>query len=133
MDRERLSSLTETFLAAWNAQDVERVVACYTEDVAYRDPNTRGPVRGAAALRRYLEKLFAGWTMHWSLREAYPLAGEDGAAFLWRATFRVKGGNETVEVDGMDLVLLAGDRIRRNDVYFDRAALAPLGLDRTAR
>jgi hypothetical protein len=26
----------------------------------------------------------------------------------------------------MDLVLLAGDRIRRNDVYFDRAVLAPL-------
>jgi hypothetical protein len=26
----------------------------------------------------------------------------------------------------MDLVLLEGDRVKRNEVYFDRAVLAPL-------
>ena len=31
-----------------------------------------------------------------------------------------------VEADGMDIVLLEGDRIKRNEVYFDRAVLAPL-------
>jgi len=36
---------------------------------------------------------------------------------------QVAGGNESaeVEVDGMDLVLMRGDRIARNEVYFDRA------------
>lgn len=28
--------------------------------------------------------------------------------------------------DGMDLVVIDGDRIKRNEVYFDRAVLAPL-------
>jgi len=123
MKHEEITALAERFLDAWNSQDIERVVACYTDDVVYRDPNTRGPVSGADAMRRYLGKLFANWTMHWSLREAFPLGGEDGAAVLWRATFRREGMSE-VTADGMDLVLLTGDRIRRNDVYFDRVALA---------
>jgi ketosteroid isomerase-like protein len=113
-------------LEAWNAHDVERVVACYTPDLVYRDPWTRGEVRGADAFRRYLTKLFASWRMHWSTREIFPLAETSGTAALWRATLTPIGGGVTVEVDGMDLVVLAGDRLARNEVYFDRAALAPL-------
>jgi len=126
MDDANYEALIERFLAAWNAQDVEAVVACYTDDLLYRDPNTRGLVEGADAMRRYLRKLFDAWQMHWSTREAYRLEGMDGAAFLWQATFRKSDGDQTVEADGMDLVILRGDRIARNEVYFDRAVLAPL-------
>lgn len=122
-----LSSLAEAFLGAWNSQDVDAVAAVYTDDVIYTDPNLETPLEGAEALRRYLTTLFGLWEMHWSLREPpFPLAGEDGAAVTWRATFRKPGGQEAVEAEGMDLVLLDGDRIKRNEVYFDRAALAPL-------
>lgn len=123
---ERWVEQAQRFLDAWNAQDVERVVSCYTPDLIYRDPNTRGEVRGADGLRRYLRKLFAAWAMHWSLRETHPLATGGGYAVLWRASFRKADGIETVEADGMDLVVLAGDHIQRNEVYFDRAVLAPL-------
>lgn len=126
MDSQELSSLAQRFLSAWNSQDVERVVACYTDDLVYRDPNTRGEVRGADNLRRYLRKLFAGWRMHWSLREAYALREGDGAAVLWHASFRRQENGPQVEADGMDLVVLRGGRIARNEVYFDRAVLAPL-------
>jgi hypothetical protein len=64
--------------------------------------------------------------MHWALRELFPLANADGAAALWHASFRRPSGERTVEADGMDLVLLDGDRVKRNEVYFDRAVLAPL-------
>jgi hypothetical protein len=47
-------------------------------------------------------------------------------AFLWRATFRRPGGSRVVEADGMDLAVLRGERLVRNEVYFDRAVLAPL-------
>lgn len=126
MDSSQLAAFAERFLSAWNSQDVERVVACYSPDVVYRDPNTRGEVRGADALRRYLTKLFSTWQMTWSLRHGYPLAQENGAAVLWHATFRKKDGDQTVEADGMDFVLMQGERIQRNEVYFDRAVLAPL-------
>lgn len=120
------TQVAEGFLAAWNSQDVEKVVACYTDDVVYRDPNTRGEVKGADAMRRYLRKLFAVWKMHWTLREAYTFRDRDGAAVLWHASFRIAGKEQVVEADGMDLVLMQGDRIQRNEVYFDRLVLAPL-------
>ena len=119
-------------LDAWNTHDVERVVACYTPDLVYRDPGTRGEVRGADALRRYLTKMFASWRMHWSAREVFPLEGTDGAAVLWQATLTPVGGDTTVAVEGMDLVVLEGERLKRNEVYFDRAALAPLLAARSA-
>jgi ketosteroid isomerase-like protein len=125
-DKATLLKLADGVLDAWNSQDVERVLSCYTEDLVYRDPNTRGEVRGRDAMRHYLKKLFAGWRMHWSLREAFPLREGDGTTFLWRATFRKDGIDKTVEIEGIDLVILRGDRLERNEVYFDRAALAPL-------
>jgi ketosteroid isomerase-like protein len=126
MDHEHAVALAEGFLAAWNSQDVDRLLGCYTPDVRYRDPNTAGFVEGHEALGRYLTQLFDNWEMHWSLREAYPLRDVEGAGALWRATLRPTGGERSVEVEGMDLALLDGDRLSRNDVYFDRAALAPL-------
>jgi ketosteroid isomerase-like protein len=132
VDHERATKLAERLLEAWNSQDVDRVLDCYTADLRYRDPNTRGIVEGADAMRRYLTKLFGGWQMHWSLREAYPLRDEEGAAALWRASFRLPGGETTVEIEGMDLALVEGERMHHNEVYFDRAALAPLLAEQPA-
>ncbi len=123
MDREEALRLAETFLAAWNSQDVETVLACYTEDCIYRDPNTRGPVVGQEALRRYLTRLFQQWKMHWSLREFFSFGDGNGGAFLWHAELTPASGGKTVAADGMDLALLENGRLCRNEVYFDRAAL----------
>lgn len=120
MDGAKAIELTEKILAAWNSQDVERTVACYTEDCVYIDPNTRGAVEGRDALRRYLTKLFARWKMHWSLREFFPFSVEDGGAFLWHASLTPAAGGKTAEIDGMDLAVLRDDRLARNEVYFDR-------------
>ena len=123
MNREHRDFLVKRFLDAWTSQDVERVLDCYTDDVRYHDPNTRGDVIGRDSMRRYLTRLFADWQMTWAAREVFDLEGQDGVALLWRATFRRPGHDATVEIGGMDLALLRGDRVARNDVYFDRAAL----------
>jgi ketosteroid isomerase-like protein len=124
MEQARISQLSERFLAAWNSQDPDSVVALYTADLVYRDPNTRGEIHGADSFRRYLSKLFARWTMQWSLREAHPLEGREGLAVLWRAALAPAGGGDPVQVEGMDLIELEGDRVKRNEVYFDRVALS---------
>jgi ketosteroid isomerase-like protein len=126
MDRQKMLALAEQFLAAWNSQEVDRVVACYTADLEYRDPNTRGVVRGAEAMRHYLAKLFGRWQMHWSLREAHLFDDGQGCAVLWHATFRLPTDSARIEIDGVDYVEVRGDRISRNEVCFDRAQLAPL-------
>ena len=126
METQQMTALIRRFLAAWTAQEVEGVLDCYTEDLRYRDPNTRGEVTGRDAMGRYLTKLFQGWQMTWSEREHFELQGQQGVAFLWHATFRRPGGSLVVEADGMDLAVLRGERLVRNEVYFDRALLAPL-------
>jgi ketosteroid isomerase-like protein len=123
MNRERRDRLVTRFLAAWTSQDIERVLDCYTDDVRYHDPNTRGDVMGRDSLRRYLTRLFAGWQMTWAAREVFDLDGQDGVAFLWHATFRRPGDDRVIKIDGMDLAVLQGDRVARNEVYFDRSAL----------
>lgn len=124
MTDNEMIALADRFLAAWTSQDVGAVLACYTDDLVYRDPNTRGAVEGQDAMRRYLVKLFGRWNMTWQRRGAHLFAGGDGCAVLWRATFRRPGSAVTVEIGGMDLVEMRGDRIARNEVYFDRTALA---------
>jgi ketosteroid isomerase-like protein len=126
MDKSQMYQLAEKFLNEWNTQDVGRVVAVYTDDVTYVDPNTRGAVKGADSLRRYLTKLFARWKMNWRLREAYLFEDKSGCAVLWHATFQKAEGGEVVEADGMDFVKVRGGRIERNEVHFDRGVLAPL-------
>ena len=123
MDAGEAKRLAEILLSAWNSQDVDSVVSCYTEDCVYLDPNTRGPVVGHEALRRYLSRLFQQWKMRWTLREFFPLADESGGAFLWHAQLTPASGGKTAEIDGMDLVAVRGERLCRNEVYFDRMAL----------
>ena len=129
MDRQQMLRIAEEFLTAWNSQEVDRVLSCYTADLQYSDPNTHGPVRGADAMRRYLTKLFARWQMHWALREAHLFADGRGCAVLWHATLRAPGSQAAVGIDGIDFVELDGDRIARNEVCFDRALLSPLLAD----
>ncbi len=126
MDLEMMTELAEGFIDAWNSQEVERVLASYTDDVVYSDPNTRGAINGADDFRRYLAKLFEAWEMTWAIKEGFLFESGDGGAVLWHATIKKPGGDKTVEFDGMDLVLVRGERIARNEVYFDRVALMEL-------
>jgi ketosteroid isomerase-like protein len=126
MDLAELKAIEEPLIDAWNAHDVEAVVACYSDDVVYIDPNTRGAVEGSEGMRQYLTKLFLRWEMHWTVKELLPFADRDGSAALWRASLTARSTGASVEVDGMDLILIEGDKVSRNEVYFDRAVLAPL-------
>jgi ketosteroid isomerase-like protein len=123
MEKQAMRERATAVLSAWNSHDVDGVVACYTEDCIYRDPNTRGAVEGREALRRYLTRLFCDWRMHWSLREFFPFADGSGGAFLWDAQLTPAAGGKTRDISGMDLVLLRGEGLSRNEVYFDRMAL----------
>jgi len=126
MDSKQVSEYVDRFLDAWNSNDPETVANCYTGDVHYRDPNTRGDLHGGDALRRYLDKLLSIWDMEWQCKESFLFGEEEGGAFLWHAVIRKKGDSEEIELDGMDLIVLRDGKIARNEVYFDRSVLAPL-------
>ena len=123
-DLKRLERIADDVLSAWNTQDVERVVACYTDDLVYLDPSTRGPVVGADSMRAYLKKLFSRWTQTWAPEEIFPLEGDNGVAIRWTGNLAPSGESRSVEISGLDLVILEGDLVKRNEVYFDRSPLA---------
>ena len=126
MDEAMMYRVAEHTLRAWSRQDVEEVIACYTSNLIYLDPNTQGPVQGSNAMRHYLTRLFKQWDMNWRLKEANLFASGDGCAILWEATLKRVGGNVEAIINGMDLVMMQGELISRNEVYFDRSLLAPL-------
>jgi ketosteroid isomerase-like protein len=123
-DSKRLRRLADHVYETWNTQDVEAVLACYTSDLVYLDPNTRGPVVGREAMRSYLTKLYSQWTMTWEGGELFPLEGVDGATVRCVGTLAPVGTQQRVEIGGIDLVVLEGDLVKRNEVYFDRSPLA---------
>jgi ketosteroid isomerase-like protein len=126
MNRTQFQNITEQYLSAWNSQDVERLVALYTDDLIYCDPNTRGKITNKDDFRRFLKKLFDNWQMEWSFREEHLFADKDGGALFWYAKFRKKGGERIVETNGMDLVLIRNNLIERSETYFDRSLLTSL-------
>ena len=126
MTEKRIKDLADGFIAAWNTQEVDKVAACYSQDLVYIDPNIRGQITDQSAFRGYLAKLFAAWKMHWTIRDVQVFKEIDGAAARWHAKLQLAGGGKTVEVDGMDFIAFKGDKIQRNEVYFDRMAIAGL-------
>ena len=131
-DLERYQRLADQVFSAFNTQDVERVLALYTDDLVWIDPNTRGPVVGREAMRAYLTKLFDRWTMHWKGEEVFPLDGTDGVAIRWTGKLAPAGESRSVDIAGLDLVILDGDLVARNEVYYDRSPLAALMTPATA-
>lgn len=121
MSREEARSFAERWLPAWTGNDPEWLTSFYSDDVLYLDPAMPEGVRGRAALLAYFRRLLGhnpDWV--WTQLEGIPM--EDGFLNKWRATIPV--GPKTLEIVGVCTVQFdEAGKIRRNEVYFDRAQL----------
>jgi ketosteroid isomerase-like protein len=118
-----LSSFINNWLEAWTLQDIEKLLLFYSEDMKYIDPNTRGILENREAFRLYAGKLFAAWPrMTWLAKNIFAHADGNGCTVTWRAEI-TKPDGQVLKLDGMDMVLISGDNIIRNEVYFDRSLL----------
>jgi ketosteroid isomerase-like protein len=123
--KDDINSLVEQqVIAVWNTQNAEKVVAAYTEDLIYKDPNVETEIKGRRDMYRYMSNLYAMWDLHLTLKSVHPLQNVKGAAVLWEGTF--KRGGKVGQISGMELVIFDGDLVKHNEVFFDRMALAGL-------
>ncbi|KAA2284285.1 nuclear transport factor 2 family protein [Arenimonas fontis] len=111
----------ERWLPAWTGNDPERLLQFYSDDALYLDPGVPQGVRGKPALREYFRRLLArnpDWV--WRQIEGIPMEG----GFLNKWLARIPVGDTVLDIVGVCFVQLddAG-KIRRNEVYFDRAPL----------
>lgn len=113
MTLAEMEAFNDDWLAAWTAKDVPRLVAFYSEDCVYMDPQTSGGLSGRGALRAYLEGLFAA-TPPMTYAPDAVWAIEDGFCGRWYC--EIEGGSAG-RLRGFDLVRLRGREIVHNEVY----------------
>ena len=120
MNREELLNFCSKWLAAWTGNNPKALLKFYHDEALYIDPaNTEG-LRGHKEMSRYFERLLAAnpeWV--WRLIEVFPI--ETGAIVKWECEIPVR--SKTIHENGLDIVEIDGDKITRNEVYFDRTRL----------
>lgn len=130
----------ERLAAAWNARDLEGVLALLAEDVVWDDPAMPAPAEGREAVRRFSESVLRAFPdFHFEIR--YPICvAADGSrcAVPWRITATGTGyleppgfapTNRRVEFEGVDLLEFQGQRVSRIDTLFNPLLPAEQLLD----
>jgi steroid delta-isomerase-like uncharacterized protein len=126
------SSVVRRFETAFNAQDVEALVALFTERGTYTD-TFFGPHTGHAAVREMFTRMFREgrdytWRMETVVEDARHAAAE--WSFGYVATEAVpRSAGRKVSFRGMSVFVLDGGRIADYREYFDEGlALLQLGF-----
>lgn len=124
--------LVQDFAAAFNARDVDALLACFTEDATYTD-NFYGEHRGRAALRAMFERMFReGRDYVWRMDAV--VETPRSAAAEWTFGYVVtdavpRSADRRVRFRGMSFFELEDGRIARYREYFDTGvALLQLGF-----
>jgi hypothetical protein len=115
-----LNDFCRHWLPAWTGNQPEHLITFYTEDVFYRDPAKPQGLKGHAEMLPYFQKLLSlnpDW--RWKVREIFPT--EKGFTLKWQATIPM--GDKIITEEGLDIVELKGNKISRNEVFFDRVML----------
>ena len=125
-------NIVREFETAFNRQDVETLVACFTPGATYTD-TFFGAHTGTAALRAMFERMFReGRDYAWVMDVV--VDGRDTAAAEWTFGYVVsdaipRSAGRRVRFRGMSLFELDDGRIARYREYFDEGlALLQLGF-----
>ncbi len=109
---------------AWNTQDAQKVIECYAPEGEYKDPFTRGPIKGRQALKAYLEKVFCAWEMRWEVLEIFPHASGDGATIISKGRYKKSGDEKERTFQKVEIAILENGLIARNEIFFDARLLS---------
>jgi ketosteroid isomerase-like protein len=123
---KQIFDATRNCIAMWNTLDLEATLDTYTDDVIYCDPKTGKRIIGKANLRRYLRKFFERWDMQFVVTEEYRLEGQDGQAVLWDCEIKLRSGGPSRTVRGMDICMVRGHQLCRDEAYMETTVLAEL-------
>lgn len=125
-------SIVHDFERAFNRQDVEAILACFTEDATYTD-TFYGPHTGRAALREMFARMFReGRDYAWKMDVV--VDGPAVCAAEWTFGYVVtdavpRSAGRKIHFRGMSVFELEGGRIARYREYFDTGvALLQLGF-----
>lgn len=105
-----------SFVEAWNALDLEKILAHLHEDVVYHNMPV-APLHGRAAVRAYLESKWTFKRMEWKVLAI----AESGNKVLTERVDAFSIGGNDVTLLLMGIFEIEGDRILAWRDYFDMA------------
>ncbi len=119
------AGVAESWIAAWNSHDVEKLVAVFTEDVIYEDIPFGEVNHGRAELRKFAASEFEAVPDLKVELESSSIQGSHGT-IEWIFSGTDKGIYKTgkkFSVRGTSIIGLKNGKISRNVDYYDAATI----------
>lgn len=117
-----LSAIAKRYFAAWEAHDIDAIVALHTPGAQFQAHGRGAAVHGREALRREFAQVFELYP-GFGFEERRLLFGSDHWVLDWTLTFQRPGENRR-GVHCLDVVEVASDGlVARKDTFFDFAEL----------
>lgn len=117
MEKNELQSFVDKWLASWTGNHPDILLDFYTQDAFYLDPANPKGLSGKEQLFAYFKRLLQknpNWK--WAEEEIFPT--QKGFTIKWRSEIPI--AQENLIIYGLDIVEITGNKISRNEVYFDR-------------
>jgi steroid delta-isomerase-like uncharacterized protein len=136
-----ISRVSQDYLKAFNAHDIEKIVAHYTNDCMIESVGTGQVKRGPAELRKYYEEFFMAFpdakmefTNDFRCNDMsateWVLSGTQKGKLLASAAFpELPPTNKKIAIKGATINLIRQDKIYKETDYWNMAAyMQQLGL-----
>jgi len=109
-----LDALLADYAAAWNARDIDAIMACHCSDTEYELHGTGQRQRGAAAVRaQFAASIAAMPDMHFELRSAHCRE----ALLLFETTITGTLQGKKARLEAVDILTLRGLKVFTKDTY----------------
>jgi steroid delta-isomerase-like uncharacterized protein len=129
---QALTTAIERYNDAWNAHDLDAIVAMHAPDMVF-DNHTAGESATGAEVRAHIGAIFETWPdIEFTTRRLYVREGlvvqEWTAAATHAKTMRrgdlvAEPTGRRVEWDGLDVIPFEGGLVKRKDVYSDSVSI----------
>jgi steroid delta-isomerase-like uncharacterized protein len=129
---DSLSAAIDRYNEAWNAHDVEAIVAMHAPDMVFAN-HTAGESASGEDARAHIAQIFASWPdLRFETRRLYVREGlvvQEWTATathtqpMRRGDIEAPASGKTVSWDGIDSIPFEDGLVKRKDVYSDSVSI----------
>jgi steroid delta-isomerase-like uncharacterized protein len=129
---DALSAAIERYNDAWNAQDLDAIVAMHAPDMVFAN-HTAGESASGEEVRSHIASIFAGWPdLRFEARRLYVREGlvvqewtatATHSETMRRGEIEAPPSGRTIRWDGIDSIPFEDGLVKRKDVYSDSVSI----------